>query len=139
MKWICNAAFTHWKLSYNSPDHVKKLFLIFKLIFQDHSFNSLTYINLSPLKNKILFLIIVERSLIYQNMRNFKQNKNAIYAFLCEFNSFWVIYKKLLKIEGIFHGGLKNSCFFICQDWSWETASWILRNIYKKYIESYLD
>ena len=72
-------------------------------------------------------------------MRNFKQNENAIYAFLCKFNSFWVIYKKLLKIEGIFHGGLKNSCFFIWQDCSWETASWILRNIYKTEIRSYLD
>ena len=111
MKWICNAAFTHWELSYNSPDHVKKLFLIFKLIFQDHSFNSLTYINLSPLKNKILFLIIVERSLIYQNMRNFKQNENAIYAFLCKFNSFWVIYKKTVKNWRYFSWGSEKWLF----------------------------
>ena len=31
--------------------------------------------------------------------------------------------KKLLKIEGIFHGGLKNINFYIWQDWSSDTAS----------------
>ena len=31
--------------------------------------------------------------------------------------------KKLLKIEGTFHGGLKNTNFYIWQDWSSDTAS----------------
>ena len=51
---------------------------------------------------------------------------------------FFELFTKNLKIEGTFHGGLRNSCFFIWEDWSWETASWILKNIYKIESRSYL-
>ena len=104
-KWIWNSAYIISMLLHDNFLHEKISFnnLIFILLVTLG--DSLTYNTLSLLKSVFSLLFIPQGS---QIKKNFKQNKNAIYDFLWEFNSFWVIFKIPFKMKVFFRGGAKN-------------------------------
>ena len=105
IKWFWNSGYTDSMLLYNILVHKKSVFNFFKLVGMVTLSDSLTCIFQSPLKLIFSFLIIEQGPQIYQKMRNFKQNKNAIYDFFREINSFRVIVKKPFKMKVFFRGG----------------------------------
>ena len=106
-KWIWNSAYIISMLLYNFLVHSKMCFSFLKLVVMVIWAIVCLIILPRHLKSTFYFLIIRQWSDIYQKMRNFKLNKNAIYNFFWEFNSFRVIIKKPFKIKVFFREGRK--------------------------------
>ena len=108
LTWIWNCAYIISMLLYNILLCKKISFNNLKFFVLVTSVDSLTYNTPSLLKLLFSLLFIPHGSMIYQKMQNFKMNKNFIYDFLWEFNSFRVIFKKLFKMNVFFRGARKK-------------------------------
>ena len=106
-KWVWNRVYTILMLLYNFLVYKKISFNFLELVLMVTRAILCLIILPRHLKSTFFFLIILQGSQIYQKMRNFKPNKNAIYDFFWEFDSFRVILKKVFYKKVFFSGGRK--------------------------------